>query len=55
MKTYFQKDDVKKAFKNLKEMHLVMVRKSNEIYRWTTVTRETRKILKPFDVMSIQI
>ena len=33
---------------------VVLVRKSNKIYRWTTVSQEMQKLLKPFDVMSLQ-
>ena len=33
---------------------VVLVRKGKRIYRWTTVSQETQKLLKPFDVMSLQ-
>ncbi|MCL6090817.1 MAG: hypothetical protein M1393_07245 [Candidatus Thermoplasmatota archaeon] len=33
---------------------VVLVRKGKRIYRWTTVSQEMQKLLKPFDVMSLQ-
>ena len=33
---------------------VVLVRKGNKIYRWTTVSQEIQKLVKPFDIMSLQ-
>ena len=33
---------------------VVLVRKGKRIYRWTTVSQEMQKLLKLFDVMSLQ-
>ena len=33
---------------------VVLVRKDKRIYRWTTVSREMQKLLKPFDILSLQ-
>ncbi|EQB65826.1 MAG: Transposase [Thermoplasmatales archaeon E-plasma] len=33
---------------------VVLVRKGKRIYRWTTVSQEMQKLLKPFDLMSLQ-
>ena len=33
---------------------VVLVRKGRKIYRWTTVSQEIQKLIKPFDIMSLQ-
>ena len=33
---------------------VVLVRKGRQIYRWTTVSWEIQKLIKPFDIMSLQ-
>ena len=33
---------------------VVLVRKGNKIYRWTSVSQEIQKLVKPFDIMSLQ-
>ena len=33
---------------------VVLIRKGSKIYRWTTVSQEMQKLLKPFDVLSLQ-
>ena len=33
---------------------VVLVRKSRKICRWTTVSQEIQKLIKPFDIMSLQ-
>ncbi len=33
---------------------VVMIRKGSKIYRWTTVSQEMQKLLKPFNVLFLQ-
>ncbi len=33
---------------------VVLVRKGRQIYRWTAVSQEIQKLIKPFDIMSLQ-